>query len=94
MTIEVAFDLFGPIRDVVGKKRVTESFDDDVSIRDGFSALCDSFPELESHLGPDGSRTDGVTVTVDGRNIRQLDGIETTLTDGAVVRLAPPVVGG
>ena len=36
----------------------------------------------------------GLIVMINGRNIRQLDGVETILHDGAVISLFPPAAGG
>lgn len=91
--MEVHFDCFGPLREAVGRKRVTRTFEAGTTVGTALDALCDSFDGLDGYLRTeDGSRR--ATVTVDGRNVRQLDGDETTLSDGAVIRLAPPVVGG
>jgi len=91
--MEVHFDFFGPLREAVGRKRVTRTFEAETTVGAALDALCDSFDGLDDYLRTaDGSRR--ATVTVDGRNVRQLDGDETTLSDGVVIRLAPPVVGG
>jgi molybdopterin synthase sulfur carrier subunit len=91
--MEVHFDLFGPIRETVGCKRITRTFDGETTVGAALESLCDSFEGLDDHLrAADGPRR--ATVTVDGRNVKQLEGDETTLSDGDVVRLAPPVVGG
>jgi len=36
----------------------------------------------------------GLVVLVDGRNIKQLQGLNTVLGDGAVINLFPPAAGG
>ncbi len=36
----------------------------------------------------------GLIVLINGRNIRQLEGLETVLSDGAVISLFPPAAGG
>jgi molybdopterin converting factor small subunit len=93
--MEVHFDFFGPMRDVVGRKRVTRSFAGTPTVDAALDALCAAFDGLDAHLrDADGEWAGRVTVTVDGTNVRQLDGYDTTLSDDAVVRLAPPVVGG
>ncbi|AZH26251.1 ubiquitin-like small modifier protein 1 [Haloplanus aerogenes] len=93
--MEVHFDFFGPMRDAVGRKRVTRTFDGTTTVDAALESLCAAFDGLTDHLrDDDGGWTRQVTVTVDGTNVRQLDGYGTTLSDGDVVRLAPPVVGG
>ncbi len=42
----------------------------------------------------DGKELRDMTVLVNGHNIKQLQGTETPLKDGAVVSLFPPVAGG
>lgn len=88
--MEIHFDFFGPMRDAVGQKRVTRTFDGRPTVEAALAELRTTFDGLAAHLGTDRQ----VTVTVDGTNVRQLEGWETTLSDGDVVRLAPPVVGG
>jgi molybdopterin synthase sulfur carrier subunit len=88
--MEVHFDFFGPMREAVGRKRVTRTFDDRPTVEAAFAELRTAFDGLDDHLGADRR----LTVTVNGTNVRQLNGTETTLSDGDVVRLAPPVVGG
>lgn len=51
----------------------------------------------ESRLKSRIFRDDGgvwVGVFVNGRNMRQLDGLDTRLVDGDVIKLVPPISGG
>ncbi|MGB9955157.1 MoaD/ThiS family protein (plasmid) [Haloferax prahovense] len=82
------------MRDAVGRKRITRQFDGPVTVGEAFESLCESSNELTSFLRHGGEWTRQVTVTVDGKNVRQLAGYDTELSNGTVVRLAPPVVGG
>ncbi|WP_251328689.1 ubiquitin-like small modifier protein 1 [Haloplanus pelagicus] len=92
--MEVHFDFFGPMRDVVGEKRVSRTLDEGATVDAALESLCVAFAGLEDHLRDDQEWARRVTVTVDGTNVQQLSGYDTTLQDGAVVRLAPPIVGG
>jgi molybdopterin converting factor small subunit len=57
--------------------------------------LATEFPSLENHhVDRSGEIPRELNVTVNGRNVRLLDGSETSLNEGDIVRLAPPVSGG
>jgi len=43
-------------------------------------------------LGDDGTQLVGIFLN--GRSIRQLDGLRTPVTDGDEIRLTPPIAGG
>jgi molybdopterin synthase sulfur carrier subunit len=86
---------FGPVREAVGAKVAERELAEDATVGDLLSDLIDEAPELEGTLlDGTGEVSDSINVTVEGRNVRQLDGAATTLSDGDVVRIAPPVVGG
>jgi len=93
MRIECNF--FGPFRDAVGAKTVERELPDGATVADLAAALADEFDGLDGAItDADGGLADGINVTVDGRNVRQLEGGATPLSDGVTVRFAPPVVGG
>lgn len=92
--MEVHFDFFGPMREAVGRKRVTRRFDAEPTVAEALDELCAAFDGLEGRLRDGDGWAERTTVTVGGTNVRQLAGDDTTLSDGDVVRLAPPIVGG
>jgi len=93
MEIELRF--FGPFRGQVGEKTIEREMPEDATVGAVLSNLTDEIPALEGLLrDADGELSDSVNVTVNKRNVKQLDGSETLLTDGDVLRLAPPVAGG
>ncbi|WP_152042517.1 ubiquitin-like small modifier protein 1 [Salinigranum salinum] len=95
--MEVNCVFFGPARDAVGQKSVSVTLDEGATVADAFDALLASYEGLEPHIGTDESGEwigRRVNVTVDKTNVRQLDGPDTPLEDGAVLRVAPSVVGG
>jgi molybdopterin synthase sulfur carrier subunit len=87
--------LFGPLRETVGRKTVGLTLPEGATVAALVAELSESHPAVGREIrADDGGVADGVNVTVDGRNVRQREGGATPLTDGAIVRLAPPVVGG
>jgi molybdopterin synthase sulfur carrier subunit len=93
--MRVECEFFGPFRDAVGAKTVERDLPAGATVEDLARDLAAEFDAVgERVLGADGGVADDANVTVDGRNVRQLDGAATGLSDGATVRFAPPVVGG
>lgn len=90
--MEIECNLFGPYRDAVGEKTVVREVRADATVGDLLSGLVADYG-LDGVLSDDGD-LGSVTVTRNGTNISHLDGLDTVLDDGDVVRLAPPVVGG
>ncbi len=57
------------------------------------ASCCAARPELARRvLGDDGRQLVGVFLN--GRSIRQLDGLQTPVADGDELRLTPPIAGG
>ncbi|GAB6880626.1 hypothetical protein JCM17823_29000 [Halorubrum gandharaense] len=107
MEIEIECRFFGPFREAVGEKEVTLSVGDeraedagDVVIADTYrellSALESRYPALDGDLlDEEGADLAGRTVvTRNTVDLRHLDGLDTTVEDGDVVRLIPSVYGG
>lgn len=91
MTVTCA--LFGPLREAAGRKNVELDIDSPASVRAVLDALIEAEPALADDLAEvEGSGS--LAITVDGTHIEQQDGFDTTVEDGAVVRLTPPIVGG
>jgi molybdopterin synthase sulfur carrier subunit len=92
--MQVECHFFGPFRDDVGAKTVERSLPAGATVEDLVSNLARDFPRVTDRVIDDGEVATSANVTVDGRNVRQRDGVHTPLADGATVRFAPPVVGG
>ena len=57
--------------------------------------LGETFPELRQHIFSDeGAVRNFINVFVNDQNIRDMDNLETTLTDGDELTLIPAVAGG
>lgn len=92
--MEVECDLFGPLRDAVGEKTVTRTVPEGATVGDLLAGLADEYPALSGQLLDGGEVAGGLNVTLNGTDVGHLDGAATPLSDGDVVRAAPPVVGG
>lgn len=86
---------FGPFRDAVGEKTVRYETDTD-TVGDLVAELEAAYPGLEGELAAeDGNGLAGDTVvTKDTKHVVHIDGLETPLEEGAVIRLVPSVYGG
>ncbi|MFA9517726.1 ubiquitin-like small modifier protein 1 [Halopenitus sp. H-Gu1] len=91
MQVECRF--FGPFREDVGQRSVRLSTDAE-TYGDLLAELERTYPELEGRLLADDEVSGDVSVTRNKRNIRQIDGLETVVEDGDVVRLTPSIQGG
>lgn len=89
MQVECVF--FGPLRETVGEKTVTHETDV-TTVRALLADLEAAYPGLD--LLADGDLDEGVAVTVNGQHVQHLDGLETDLSGGDVVRLTTAVYGG
>ncbi|MWV63885.1 thiamine biosynthesis protein ThiS [Halorubrum sp. JWXQ-INN 858] len=93
MNVECRF--FGPFREAVGEERVTVDADVE-TYGDLLALLEDRYPALDGRLlDADGTGLAGRTVV--SRNttdIRHLDGVDTPVEPGDVVRAIPSVYGG
>lgn len=93
--MEVECHFFGPFRDDVDDERVT--IDVDVDTYGEFLALLEErYPGLQGRLLDEtGSDLAGRTVVSrNGTDIRHIDGLDTPVEEGDVVRAVPSVYGG
>ncbi|MEF8791328.1 MAG: ubiquitin-like small modifier protein 1 [Haloarculaceae archaeon] len=87
--------LFGPLREAVGEKRVRVE-NGPGTVGELLDHLEREYPALEGRLLDDGGAglVDGLAVTLDKKHVQHLDGLDTDLSDGDVVRMTPAVYGG
>ena len=92
--MEVTFVAFGPVRETVGGKETSREVSEGATVGDLLVDLTVAFPDLEAQLFDDDELHDGITVTHNGTHVAHLDGLDTPLSGGDVVRATPPVKGG
>lgn len=82
--------LFGPLRETVGEKTLHR--ESEGTVGELLRALESDYPELDLLEG--GALRADVAVTVEKRHLQHLDGLDTELSEGDVVRLTTAVYGG
>ncbi|WP_058367005.1 ubiquitin-like small modifier protein 1 [Haloparvum sedimenti] len=91
----VELRLFGPFRDDAGIESATLETDA-TTYRGLLQEVEARYPSLSGRLldAEDDGLAGEVVVTRDGKNVRHLDGLDTPVSDGDVVRMIPSVYGG
>lgn len=90
VNVECVF--FGPLREPVGTKTVTVELDEGATVRELLAELAEAYEELA--FFEDGELRGDRTVTVEKKDVRHRDGLETGLSEGDTVRLTTAVYGG
>jgi molybdopterin synthase sulfur carrier subunit len=87
----VSVRLFANLREIVGHPSVVLEAN---TIREVLKALRSEHPALHPLLCEDGEVRPYITILVNGENIRDLEALATSLSDGDEVAIFPPVSGG
>jgi molybdopterin synthase sulfur carrier subunit len=89
----VKLKIFSTLRSVVGAKEVEVGAAG--TVRNVLGQLSAEYPALsERVLDEDGNLQDSISILVNGRNIRFLDGLDTIVQESDQIALFPPVGGG
>ena len=91
MHVECVF--FGPFRDEVDEKTVTRETDAE-TVGDLLTEVESSYPGLEGRLLDGEDVVSEVAVTLNDTHVQHIDGADSELSDGDVVRMTPAVYGG
>lgn len=93
MNVEVR--AFGPVREALGTKTYDCTLESNATVGDLLATLRSEFDDAQAILeGRDGDGELFAIVTVNKQSVRTLEGDETALSDGDIVRLSPPIHGG
>lgn len=91
--MEVRF--YATLRNITGGGRVEFDLAPGATVRDLLNAATARFPAFASLVWtPEGDLGDFIKFFVDGREVRYLQGLETVISEGAVVDIFPPTAGG
>jgi molybdopterin synthase sulfur carrier subunit len=88
--------LYATLRARAGGERDVEiGWPAGAKVGDAIRALVARKPDLDGYIvDAQGRVVPYVSVFIDGRDIRYLDGLATVLTDGEEIAIFPPVAGG
>lgn len=93
--MEIEFVCYGTIRDAVGEKSMTRDVAAGSTVGGALSALADENDDLGPLLfNSEGELRPNVNVLVDEENVRLGSGLDTALSAGDTVALAPGLSGG
>ncbi|WP_222919909.1 ubiquitin-like small modifier protein 1 [Natrinema sp. SYSU A 869] len=92
--MEIDLRFFATFREAVGEKERTRAVDDDATVGDVLSGLETEYDGLEGQLLEDGAVRPQLSVLKNGRNVVHMAGVDTSLEEGDVVSVFPPVAGG
>lgn len=86
----------GPITDLIGKRELDIQAHEGATLFDVFTEVERQYGESVSRkiIGPDGNFQSYVLVSVNGTDIRRLNGISTRLKDGDGILVALQIAGG
>jgi sulfur-carrier protein len=87
----VSVRLFANLREIVGNPRLVFEAS---TIRDVLVTLRSEHPALQPLLCEDGEVRAYITILINGKNIRDMEALATSLSDGDEVAIFPPVSGG
>lgn len=90
MDVECVF--FGTLRETVGEKTVVRDTTAE-TVGDLLAELEAAYPEMQS-LVEDRDLVPGLAVTLNTKHVQHLDGLDTELAAGDILRLTPAVYGG
>jgi molybdopterin synthase sulfur carrier subunit len=87
--------IFATLRPLVGAKEVEVGVETGDTVRNVLEKLTAEYPALrERVLDDDGNLQSFIHVLVNGRNMKFLDGLNSTIQEGDKLALFPPVGGG
>lgn len=91
--VELRCVLYGPLREEADRRSVSLGVDGD-TVGAALRALVERHEGLAAHVFDDGALAADLVVTRNGRHVSQLDGLETPVAEGDVLRLTPAFYGG
>ncbi|MGZ4864304.1 MAG: ubiquitin-like small modifier protein 1 [Halobacteriota archaeon] len=83
--------LFANLREIIGKPQIVLEAN---TIREVLTMLRSEHPALQPLLCEGGEVRPYITILINGKNIREMEALATTLSNGDEIAIFPPVSGG
>lgn len=88
-------DFYATLRPIVGARSVDISLSEGATVARLVDEIATRWPLLSEHLFDEqGGLSRRVSIMVDGRNVRWLEGLETPIRPDHKIDIFPPVAGG
>ena len=91
--MEIELRLFASFRDIVGEKEIEREYDGSPDVGTVLQDLVTEYPDLE-FFDEVGELREYLSILKNGRDITFLEGTDTSLEEGDVLSVFPPVAGG
>jgi molybdopterin synthase sulfur carrier subunit len=86
---------FGQFKQISIEREIEYEIEKDISIDEFLIQVITQFPKMKELLFDENDQLHNwVSILKNGRNIKALEGIDTTLADGDILAIFPPVAGG
>lgn len=93
--MRVEFVFFGPVRREIGVRETTKRYTKGATVDDLLDDLGCEFDKFDDLVLDDtGSIRGDILITINSHHLHHLNGRETSLSDGDIVRFTPHIQGG
>ena len=94
--INIKTSFFSLLEDIVGKREISLTFDNELTIR-GILVRLNSLigTDFEENLfNAEGKLSKYIIIGINGKDIRKLEGLDTIIKDGDEISFLPAIAGG
>ena len=86
---------FGQFKQISIEREIEYEIEDDISIGEFLIQVIKQFPKMKELLFDENDELHNwVSILKNGRNIKALEGSDTSINDGDILAIFPPVAGG